>query len=145
MAEILVVDDEPVMQMTVGRVFEQAGDAAVAAHARAKGLAMRFQAKAFDLLIPGIFMPGMDELETTHRIPRQRPDLAIIITSGLPRTPDSMQEPDDPIMATRPKRWAPCSSRSGRRLCSRWSPTVSPHRARPLRNPGPDRDAVSNS
>jgi CheY-like chemotaxis protein len=66
LAKILVVDDDPVMQMTVAHVLQQAGHAVVAAGDGAKGLA-RFQAERFDLPVLDIFMPGMDGFETMRR------------------------------------------------------------------------------
>jgi CheY-like chemotaxis protein len=97
-AKILVVDDDPVMQVTVRRVLEQAGHVVVVAEDGAKGLA-RFQAEDFDLLLLDIFMPGMDGFETMRRILERQPDLPIIMTSGRPHTPESIQEPDYLTMA----------------------------------------------
>jgi CheY-like chemotaxis protein len=92
-AKILVVDDDPVMQVTVRRVLEQAGHSVAVAEDGAKGFA-RFRAESFDLLLLDIFMPGMDGFETMRHILERQPDLPIIMTSGRPRTPDSIQEPD---------------------------------------------------
>ena len=98
MAKILVVDDDPVMQVTVRRVLEQAGHVVAVAEDGAKGLA-RFQAEDFDLLLLDIFMPGMDGFETMRRILERQPDLPIIMISGRPQTPESIQEPDYLTMA----------------------------------------------
>jgi CheY-like chemotaxis protein len=98
LAKILVVDDDPVMQVTVRRVLEPAGHVVVVADDGAKGLA-RFQAESFDLLVLDIFMPGMDGFETMRRILERRPDMPIIMTSGRSHTPDSIQEPDYLTMA----------------------------------------------
>src|SRR5690242_18733574 len=92
LAKILVVDDDPVMQMTVRRVLEQAGHAVVVAEDGAKGLA-RFQTEGFDLLVLDIFMPGMDGFETMRRVLQQQPELPIIMTSGRAHTAESIQEP----------------------------------------------------
>lgn len=144
MAKILVVDDDPVMQMTVQRVLEQVGHAVVAAEDGAKGLA-RLRAEGFDLLVLDIFMPGMDGFETMRRVLQQQPDLPIIMTSGRPNTPESMQEPDYLTMATKlgavealPKPFNPAAllAMVADRLASA-SPSSAQSR--------PDRNAISNS
>ncbi len=94
------MDDDPVMQMTVQRVLEQAGYAAIVAGDAAQALA-RFRAEGCDLLVLDIFMPGVDGFETMRRVLQQRPDLPIIMMSGRPSTPASMQEPDYLTMATK--------------------------------------------
>jgi len=99
-AKLLVVDDDPVMQMTIRALLEQAGHAVAVASDGRKGLA-RFQAEAFDLLLLDIFMPGMDGLETMRLILKQRPDVPIIMTSGRAHTPNSTAEPDYLAMATK--------------------------------------------
>jgi CheY-like chemotaxis protein len=99
-AKILVVDDDPVMQMTIRHVLEQSGYAVTVAEDGRKGLA-KFRAEAFDLLVLDIFMPGMDGLETMRLILKQRPGVPIIMTSGRPQTPDSIAEPDYLAMATK--------------------------------------------
>jgi CheY-like chemotaxis protein len=144
LAKILVVDDDPVMQMTVQRVLEQVGHAVVAAEDGAKGLA-RLRAEGFDLLVLDIFMPGMDGFETMRRVLQQQPDLPIIMTSGRPNTPESMQEPDYLTMATKlgavealPKPFKPAAllAMVADRLASA-SPSSAQSR--------PDRNAISNS
>ena len=144
MAKILVVDDDPVMQMTVQRVLEQAGHAVVAAEDGAKGLA-RFQAEGFDLLVLDIFMPGMDGFETMRRVLQQQPDLPIIMTSGRPNTPESMQEPDYLTMATKlgavealPKPFKPAALLA---MVADCLASASPASAQSR----PDRNAISNS
>jgi CheY-like chemotaxis protein len=138
------VDDDPVMQMTVQRVLERAGHSVIVAGDGAKGLA-KFQAATFDLLVLDIFMPGMDGFETMRRVLRQRPDLPIIMTSGRPRTPESMQEPDYLTMATKlgavqalPKPFKPAALLA---MVSDCLASASPSTSRSR----PDRDVISNS
>jgi CheY-like chemotaxis protein len=144
LAKILVVDDDPVMQMTVQRVLEQAGHAVVVAEDGAKGLA-RFQTEGFDLLVLDIFMPGMDGFETMRRVLQQRPELPIIMTSGRSHTPESMQEPDYLTMATKlgairalPKPFKPAALVA---MVADCLASVSPSSAQSR----PDRNAVPNS
>ncbi|GLH81599.1 response regulator [Bradyrhizobium sp. SSBR45G] len=100
MAKILVVDDDPVMQLTIQRVLEQAGHVVATAGDGQKALA-RFDHESFDLVILDIFMPGMDGLEALRLILRRAPDLPILMTSGRPETPSSISEPDYLTMATK--------------------------------------------
>jgi CheY-like chemotaxis protein len=97
LATILVVDDDPVLQMAAARVLEQAGHAFVVDDDGTKGLA-RSQVEAFDLPLIDVFMPSTDGFETMRRILQQR--LPIITKWRRPSTPDSMREPDYPTMAT---------------------------------------------
>ena len=100
MADILVVDDDPAVRMTIQLLLERAGHSVVAAADGRQGLAA-FEAGAFDLLFLDIFMPGMDGLETMRLILQQRPEIPIIVISGRPIVSDAMSEPDFLGMATR--------------------------------------------
>jgi CheY-like chemotaxis protein len=143
MAKLLVVDDDPVMQMTMRSLLEPAGHVvAVAADGR-KGLA-KFQAESFDLLLLDIFMPGMDGLETMRLILKQRPDVPIIMTSGRSHTPESVAEPDYLAMATKlgavsalPKPFKPAALLRMVADC-----LAAAERSAALSKPG--RDAISN-
>jgi CheY-like chemotaxis protein len=99
-AKILVVDDDPVIQMTLQRVLEQGSHVVAVAGDGQKALA-RFDSDSFDLVILDIFMPGMDGLEAMRLILKRRPDVPIIMTSGRPDTPNSISEPDYLTMATK--------------------------------------------
>jgi CheY-like chemotaxis protein len=100
MANILVVDDDPVMQMTVRLLLERAGHSVIVADDGRKGLA-EFKTGHFDLVFLDIFMPTMDGLETMKLVRELRPSTPIIAMSGRPVMPDSGSEPDFLAMATR--------------------------------------------
>ncbi|MBV9566350.1 MAG: response regulator [Bradyrhizobium sp.] len=100
MAKILVVDDDPVMQMTVRLLLERAGHRVIVAEDGRKGLA-EIAKNGFDLLCLDIFMPGMDGLETMRLVRQQHPRIPIIAMSGRPLTPDAGMEPDFLAMATK--------------------------------------------
>jgi len=99
-AKILVVDDDPVMQMTVRLLLERAGHSVVVADDGRKGLA-EFKTGQFDLVLLDIFMPTMDGLETMKLVRELRPATPIIAMSGRPVTWDSGPDPDFLAMATK--------------------------------------------
>ena len=96
LAKILVVDDDPAVQMTIRLLLERAGHSVMVASDGEMGLAA-FETADFDLLFLDIFMPGMDGLETMRLIHRQRPTIPVIVISSRPLTP----EPNFLAMATR--------------------------------------------
>ena len=98
MANILVVDDDPAVQLTVRLLLERAGHSVVVAGDGRKALAA-FEAEVFDLLFLDIFMPGMDGIETMRLLLRDRPDIPIIVISGRPIMSEAMSEPDFLSMA----------------------------------------------
>jgi CheY-like chemotaxis protein len=100
LANILVVDDDPAVRMTIQLLLERAGHLVVVAGDGCKGIAA-LEAGDFDLLFLDIFMPGMDGLETMRLILRLRPQIPIIVISGRPIVSDAMSEPDFLSMATK--------------------------------------------
>ncbi|CCE00407.1 response regulator [Bradyrhizobium sp. STM 3809] len=100
MANILVVDDDPVMRLTIQRVLEHAGHVVATAAEGGEALA-RVERERFDLVILDIFMPGMDGLEAMRMILRRAPDIPILMTSGRPHSSISIPEPDYLTMATK--------------------------------------------
>jgi CheY-like chemotaxis protein len=100
LAKILVVDDDPAVQLTIRLLLERAGYSVIVASDGEKGLAA-FETADFDLLFLDIFMPGMDGLETMRIVHRKRPTIPIIVISGRPLTPELTAEPDFLAMATK--------------------------------------------
>src|SRR5579859_1828258 len=98
LARILVVDDDPAVQITIRLLLERAGHGVVVASDGQKGVAA-FENGDFDLLFLDIFMPGMDGIETMRHIHRQRPEVPIIVISGRPLVQDAAKEPDFLAMA----------------------------------------------
>jgi CheY-like chemotaxis protein len=93
MAKILVVDDDPVMEMTTRALLEQAGHSGVIADDGRTGRAA-FQAGRFDLVFPDIFMPAIDGLQTMSLVRQLQPAIPIIAMSGRPETPNADSELD---------------------------------------------------
>ncbi len=100
LTRILVVDDDPAVQMTIRLILERAGHSVVVAADGQKGLAA-FESGDFDLVFLDIFMPGMDGLETMRAIRQRSPAMPIIVISGRPVTPGTAAEPDYLSMAVK--------------------------------------------
>jgi CheY-like chemotaxis protein len=98
LAKILVVDDDPAVQMTIRLLLERAGHSVEVASDGQKGVDA-FEEGSFDLLFLDIFMPGMDGIETMRHIHRRQLTVPIVVISGRPLVQDATKEPDFLAMA----------------------------------------------
>jgi CheY-like chemotaxis protein len=141
-AKILIVDDDPAVQLTIRLLLERAGHVVDVASDGRKGLA-KFETDEFDLLCLDVFMPGMDGLETMRHIHQTRPRMPIIVISGRPIVQDLGTEPDYLAMATRlgavcslPKPFKPATLLATVAGCLEAAKQLAA-------SPAPDRDAAS--
>jgi CheY-like chemotaxis protein len=100
MARILVVDNDQAIRATVTLLLHASGHEVVAASDGRDGIA-KCESEQFDLLIVDIFMPGVEGLETIQCVRRQKPNLPIIVMSGLNFRSASPTPPDFLTMATK--------------------------------------------
>lgn len=85
MADILVIDDEPLVRKTVRMTLERDGHAIAEAENGVAGL-RRCAEQAFDLVISDILMPGKEGIETIRELRAAYPALRILAMSGGGRT-----------------------------------------------------------
>jgi CheY-like chemotaxis protein len=80
-ANILVIDDDQAVRMTIRLVLEREGHTVKLATDGLAGM-KAIKAGGIDLLIVDIFMPGMDGIETIREVRQHQPDLPAIVISG---------------------------------------------------------------
>jgi CheY-like chemotaxis protein len=131
MASILIIDDDQAIRATITLLLHAAGHEVVAVSDGRDGIA-KCESDRFDLVIVDIFMPGVDGLETIHRVHRQKPNLPIIVMSGLNFRSASPTRPDFLTMATKlgaaralRKPFRPGELREAVDSCLKGSPNVS--------------------
>jgi CheY-like chemotaxis protein len=87
MTNILVVDDEELVRVTLCQMLEQAGYEVIEAANGNQALRV-FQEQEVDLVVTDIFMPEKEGIETIRELRKLRPDIKIIAISGGGRTGD---------------------------------------------------------
>jgi CheY-like chemotaxis protein len=81
MAAILVVDDEPIIRVLLGKLLTDAGHAVHEAADGTEGL-RALERGPFDLLLCDLFMPEKDGLEVIREVRRRQLSMRIIAMSG---------------------------------------------------------------
>ena len=81
MAQIIVVDDDPIMREVIRLVLEAAGHTVLRCENGRKALEVATH-EHIDLMITDLLMPEMDGLETLRAVRQVRPALPILVISG---------------------------------------------------------------
>jgi len=90
MANILIVDDDPTIQLIAGELLRAEGHAVVNAGDGVEALKALVDIPA-DLVVLDMLMPNMDGLETIMEMRRSHPDVKILaISSGGPMGPGDL-------------------------------------------------------
>jgi YesN/AraC family two-component response regulator len=85
MANILLVEDEPLVSETLSSAMKSKGHTVVTAGNGVEGL-KRFTERPFDLVVTDIIMPDKEGIEMILEMRRHNPDAKIIAISGGGRT-----------------------------------------------------------
>ncbi|MBV9827477.1 MAG: response regulator [Alphaproteobacteria bacterium] len=81
MAQILVIDDDPVLQQVIRLTLEAAGHTVLRCDNGRKAIDIVTYDHA-DLIVTDIIMPEMDGIEMVRAVRRVRPELPIVAISG---------------------------------------------------------------
>ena len=81
MANLLVIDDEPVIRQMARRILEGDGHHVIEAEDGAIGFA-RLEENSVDLVLTDIVMPNKEGVETIQDIRRFHPEVKVIAMSG---------------------------------------------------------------
>jgi len=81
MTKILVIEDNPIVRSTVGRVLQAGGYEVISADDGLEGVAM-FHKERPDLVVTDIIMPEQEGIETIRQILAEKPATKIIAISG---------------------------------------------------------------
>jgi CheY-like chemotaxis protein len=82
MKKILLVDDEPSIQIVYREEFEDEGYEVISAVNGDEGLE-KFQADEPDIVILDIHMPGMNGIEVLRQMKMLRPEIPVILSSAF--------------------------------------------------------------
>jgi len=93
MTRILVVDDDPLVSLSIKVALEREGFAATVADGGAAGL-KALESDTFDLLIIDIFMPHMHGFESVRIFHQRAPNVPLIAISGYAFAHHSAPAPD---------------------------------------------------
>jgi DNA-binding response OmpR family regulator len=80
-AQILIVDDEAAIRLTLSALLKRAGYEVTPAENGPEAVAL-LERQAFELMLVDLKMPGMDGMQVVTAARRRQPDLAIIVLTG---------------------------------------------------------------
>jgi CheY-like chemotaxis protein len=81
MKKILVIEDNPIVRSTVGRILQAGGYEVISANDGLQGVAA-FRKEQPDVVVTDIIMPEQEGIETIRQILTDRPNAKIIAISG---------------------------------------------------------------
>jgi CheY-like chemotaxis protein len=93
MARIFVIDDDRAVGMAMRIALEREGFSVEVVNDGRAGIE-RSKSEEFDLLIVDIFMPGMDGIETIRLVREHRPQIPILVMSGMTFRSGTAPAPD---------------------------------------------------
>lgn len=97
---VLLVDDEPLVRRLTKRTLERAGYRVFEADDGAAALVtFAEESTRIDLLITDLLMPNIGGRELIERMREQRPDLPVVVSSGLPAANAGPPIPDSAWLA----------------------------------------------
>ena len=79
---VLLVEDEPLVNVMMREVLTDAGFEVCAVHDAREAVSHLCKGEAFDVLFTDIHMPGMSGAELARLAREMRPDMEIVYTSG---------------------------------------------------------------
>jgi DNA-binding response OmpR family regulator len=83
MAQILVIDDDPAIRVTIEQILHSAGHAVISAADGREGVEI-FRANPADVVITDLYMPNQEGLETIRELRTRFPKVVILAMSGRP-------------------------------------------------------------
>jgi len=89
-AEILIVEDDPIIRQTVDYALRRAGFATRASGDGLEALQMA-RASAPDLILLDLMLPGIDGFEFAHEIRKTDPEVAIVMVTALGEEHDTVR------------------------------------------------------
>ena len=102
--EVLVVEDEPLVRMAAADAIADSGVMAWEAEDASEALRILDARPAIGLVFTDVDMPGvMDGLTLAAKVNEDRPDVALIVTSGHVAVPDE-DLPDHGVFLPKPYR-----------------------------------------
>lgn len=82
MYKILIIDDEPAILRSLGRLLENAGYRCEFASSAPEAMA-RLEQRTFELVLSDVNMPGESGIELAKQMSQEHPDVALVMVTGV--------------------------------------------------------------
>lgn len=90
---ILCVEDEPIPLLLRRSVLEKFGFEVVSANSATQALEI-LDSQAIDLVLTDLLMPGLSGTELAREIKRRKPDVPVVLLSGVNEIPEDAEYAD---------------------------------------------------